>query len=1397
MSRLSLFTLGQPRIELGDVPIKLQSRKTIALLVYLAVTGERHNRDSLVGLLWPDSNQSRARTTLRHNLYILNKTLGANWLDVDRETVGLNPDSDTYLDAGHFLNLLSQCRTHDHPRDQICPDCTILLTQAVELYRDDFLKGFSLKDSINFDDWQFFESQILHRELTGALERLVQCLSLKGEYRSAVSHAQRWLALDPLHEPAHCQLIKLYAWAEERSRALGQYEECVKTLREQVDAAPLETTTELYQAIKEGRAPIPPLFHEPMPSDEVLKTPSTLAEEDLPKTQTLADFPEEENRIVTLLYVNIQPGDNGSPIAGFLKMIEDVLTKYGGKVDRFIGESVLALFGGEGVHENDPELAIRAAIEIRGEARKMGLRVKLGANTGGVYFTKMESKESTLMGEVVKLALGLTSKTEGGEILVGESTYRHTRRAFEFKQLSLEIRGIEGPVTAYKVERLLPEPKKARGLEGLRSELIGRDEELSKLRDVLDGVLEGRSQMVSIIGEVGLGKSRLVTELKEYIGSESQKKNPKPQISSSYSTIHNPQSEILWLEGRCLELGTMASYWPFIDIFREYFRWSSEEGNSERAQSIISSLGDMVDRADLSQERSSEIGPLVGNLLSVQFGDEWDEELKGVSPKEIQLQTFRAVGDFFLALGRRMPLILVFEDLHWADSHSLDLISLLMEGLEQGSLLLLCVYRPEREHKCWNLATIARRKCPERYTELHLRELTPHESSRLVESLLRTESLPSSVKELILAKSQGNPFFVEEVIRSLVHRNIVYQEDESWKAQEEIADLDVPDMIQSVVMARVDTLHPEAKCILQFASVIGRLFNYRLLKHLAQGEENLDHYLREFKEKDLVYEERTMPELEYAFKHVLTQEAIYQSIIDRRKRGFHQQVAEGFEILYGEGLGEHYEQLAYHYSKSDDLEKARDYLVRAGDKAAAAYANKEALDYYAKALEVCGLLGDPALATSVDVAKRRGNLNFSIDDVPGAIADFNRMLVAARNLGNRRLEGMALTLRGNSELKNNDLEAAEETLRAALDVAGERFKDVRFFASAILGKTLLCFNRHDEVKPLLQVAEELVPEVDDPFIQRWWIGFACGLPLWEGRFDDALKYLTPEPGVTEKSGGGGIPIGPQLWEAIARGGKGDYERALAVLKDFLTVAGRSGNLEYRARALNTVGWVYAEIEDHQRAMEWNSRGVEAARRIDALNPEVECNAILNLGDNLMVLNRLDEAEEQFEKVEKIVRNPRPQDHYMLWRYSQHLFHSYGELWLMRGDYDKALAYADECLDLAEESNSRKNIVKGRRLQGQALLARGKPAQAEGEVLTALKVAKQVGNPPQLWKTYTALGDLRKAQERAEEARRAYRNALAVIEEVASGLKDESLRETFFNSDYVGRIRQAVGSMFAK
>ncbi len=261
MSRLALFLLGTPRIECNGEIINLDTRKASALMAYLAITQQRQSRDTLATLLWPEYDQAHARATLRRTLSTLNKALAGPWLDVNREYVSLNFNTGIWVDVHEFRNLLAECQSHNHQPNVTCSACLQPLSEAVALY-DDFLAGFSLRDSPNFDDWQFFQTDTLRREFANALERLVQCYSTIGDFEPAIAYARRWLTLDRLHEPAHRTLMQLYAWHGQRSAALHQYRECVQVLEHELGVAPLESTTKLYQVIKEHQAiPLPVEMH--------------------------------------------------------------------------------------------------------------------------------------------------------------------------------------------------------------------------------------------------------------------------------------------------------------------------------------------------------------------------------------------------------------------------------------------------------------------------------------------------------------------------------------------------------------------------------------------------------------------------------------------------------------------------------------------------------------------------------------------------------------------------------------------------------------------------------------------------------------------------------------------------------------------------------------------------------------------------------------------------------------------------------------------------------------------------------------------------------------------------------------------------------------------------------
>jgi tetratricopeptide (TPR) repeat protein len=360
--------------------------------------------------------------------------------------------------------------------------------------------------------------------------------------------------------------------------------------------------------------------------------------------------------------------------------------------------------------------------------------------------------------------------------------------------------------------------------------------------------------------------------------------------------------------------------------------------------------------------------------------------------------------------------------------------------------------------------------------------------------------------------------------------------------------------------------------------VIGRDFSFRILQTITGMQEELKSYLLNLQGLEFIYKKSLFPELEYIFKHALTQKVAYNSLLIKIRKELHEKIGQAIEQIYPERLEEFYEMLAYQYREGEDWAKALDYLVKAGDKVTAAYANMEALDYYARALEVCEKLGATAFTKSAEVARKRGLVNSTIGNFQDAIADFNRMVACARSLADRRLEGMALAYRGGVELISH-LETAEETLKASLALADEGFKDVRFFASVNLGCLFLYFNRHVEAVPLLREAEKLAPAVNDPFILGWWSNIWSIWSNWKGRFDDSLKIQARWRDTIKR---GDVPFLMNAWvEALSRGGKGEYESALALLEDVITTGKRMEESFHLARGLNTLGWIYGELQDHR------------------------------------------------------------------------------------------------------------------------------------------------------------------------------------------------------------------------
>jgi len=882
----------------------------------------------------------------------------------------------------------------------------------------------------------------------------------------------------------------------------------------------------------------------------------------------------------------------------------------------------------------------------------------------------------TALGDTVNLASRMEEAAEPGTVYLTEDTYRQAGDYFECEALGgLMVKGKSAPVVAYRAVREKTDVRtrlQAQAERGL-TQFVGRSQEMTVVRGYFDQAKRGRGQVVFITGEAGLGKSRLLHEFRR-------------------SILDEPMT---WLEGHCISYGKRIPYLPISDLIKCAF--GIEEVDHED-QIIAKVEGGSRDW----EEPTRKTVPYLRYLLSVNPGD---DAVSNMDPMERRAGILDALRALLIQQSRQRPLVIVIEDLHWVDEKSEEGLAALVDAVQSLPVLMVLTYRPGYAHSLGDRTY---------YSRLALSHLPAEESATIAERVLNVSALPQPVRNLIASKGEGNPFYIEEVTRSLVESGILTASNGSYALERPLDQVRVPDTIQEVILSRIDRLEQEAKEAIQLASVIGREFTARLLNRISDVEVKLDDLLAELKQLELIFEKDYFPELSYMFKHALTHDVAYSTLLIERRKNLHRLVAAGIEELYADRLPEQYEALAHHYYEAQDWEKSLEYLEKAGDKAVAAFANQDALDYYERALEVCEKIGPESMREVARIAEKRGHVNFSIGAPDDAAADFSRMRDCGQALGDRRLEAAGTAWIGCMQTWGSAPEDGKGSLRQAYDIASEEgHEDLKTMTTFWLGSMFHIYGKIEDGRSFLREADEIVPELGDPLTRGFWAFMRGMIPNWEARYDASLQHLDRWRAVMDQSV---FTMTGALWnEALALSGNGQYSQALDRLHEALPVCERTGEMLIRARALNTVGWVLGELQDHETAIEWDKRSEETALEMNAPDPEIESNARLNTGDSLRALGRPDEAEKYYQMVEEVVRNAKPREQFMLWSYSQHLFHSYGELWLERGDYEKALSYADECVQLAESTNRPKNVVKGRRLRGQVLMTQGKLGEAEPEI----------------------------------------------------------------------------------
>jgi class 3 adenylate cyclase/predicted ATPase len=668
-----------------------------------------------------------------------------------------------------------------------------------------------------------------------------------------------------------------------------------------------------------------------------------LSEIDSSQTDLASD---DERKIVTVLFVDVSgftallekldPEEVRSLINTCFECLVPIVQKYQGTVDKFIGDEIMALFGAPVAHENDPERALRAALELmdaiatfnREHATELDLHI--GVNTGPVIAGKIGSQDRrdySVIGDAVNLAARLEDASADGQIYVGANTYRQTARIFDFETLlPLKLKGKTEPVEIYRLIGLKAAPRPIRGIEGLHAPLIGRDSELEEIRSALRAVREGSGGIRAIIGEAGLGKSRLVAE-----------------------ALQSFAADVTWAEGRALSYGAGMSYWMARDVLHGLLGVKAET----RPEKIGMALRNGVEHT--LPNNLADVYPYLARLLDVPLQEAMEERVKFLTSEALQGHILQAFRDYVHARAAQEPLILFWEDLHWCDPSSLSVLEMLLPLTREVPLLLLLAYRPD-EDLLQKLQEQSRAAGAEKYRSIQLVPLTREQSGSLIHRLLKIENFSEKMRELILDRAEGNPFFLEELLRSLLDAGIVIVEPDRIVATRVIESVDIPETLQGVLMARIDRLTPEKKSALQNAAVIGRVFQYRVLAHLYEEKSNtnkrLDDSLAELQRREFVQSRAQEPseEREYIFKHAITHDVAYNSLLIARRKELHKRTAEAIEVLFPDRLDELSATLGYHFERAEAREKAIRYLRQAAERAQATFANTEAIAFYRSAI---------------------------------------------------------------------------------------------------------------------------------------------------------------------------------------------------------------------------------------------------------------------------------------------------------------------------------------------------------------------------------------------------------------------------------------------------------------
>jgi DNA-binding NtrC family response regulator/tetratricopeptide (TPR) repeat protein len=1067
-----------------------------------------------------------------------------------------------------------------------------------------------------------------------------------------------------------------------------------------------------------------------------------------PSTVAADSRVEWQRRRITLLHVAL----TGESMEGDRsRAIDELAAKsvsFGGRVVERGADGLLVAFGMEPV-ENAPghaahtALAMRHAIRTLPLARPFGVVPAIAIHTGELLVGKLADRvelETDSRRAAQDVLTELFACTPQEAIVASAETVPFLDRSFNLQRIA----GVTcGGKPVWRLLGLIDSGRHA-------TPFVARARELTLLEDLFAQARSGRGQAVLIVGEPGIGKSRLLQELR-----------------------HRTRGHAGWSEGHALSFGRSLPFLPVIDLIRHFFHIEDADTDA----TIIGKIeaGVMSYGSELHPTQ-----PFLRYLLSV---DPDDAAVTTMDPKLRRAGMFDAIRQLLLATARRQPQIVVLEDAHWMDQVTAEFLALFADSVVSDRILLIVTQRPGFSLPFGDETF---------QTRLTLPRLSEAETSQVAASLLGAPVVSTDLLQLIDSKTEGNPFFIEEVVRSLQESGVVERRGDEATVARPTDTIVVPNTVQDVILARLERLDSAPRHLLHVAAVIGREFQGRVLERVA-GAESIDDQLEALRSADLIQKKRVWPEVVHVFKHALTHDVAYHSQDESQRQALHARIGEAIEEIHAGRLAEHYGVLAHHFTRAGQWSKALGYLLEAARQAERGFATREALSLYDEAKRAAeqlgGGIGDPATLITIHESKAR--LYFVTSDFERSAAEGERILPLARLRGDRVKESEALATIAWASTWRRDLEGAVRVAREAIAVAEPAGAvAVEGRANFIIGFVRGVSGVLEESQGALENALRLTSAAGDAVHRSLALSTAGLLRNWEGDYETAVRLQNEGLALARERG----LLVPLLFSAFLRGltltGKGDYDEAFGTFQEGLRLAERVGDEAIHHRLLNCLGWLYAELGDLDRAYALNTTSAQIGRR--RRDPGTQPNAEINLGDILLARGDLAAAQDRYEGVYRYWKDPAT-SLWMRFRYSIRLFASMGELALARCDLGAARAHSAQCLELATRTGSRKNLVKGHRLAGAVAGAAREWDRAEDHLRTALRLGEGLGNPAQLWKTELALGRLLGEAGRVDDARDAYVRAMATMQRVRDGLRHDELRSAFDTSFDVQHVRALVAN----